>query len=70
MLVDRMCMQPADTDTIQHAEPTGLRLTWLRMSCFCSTVGTVKRREEEGREEGGKSEGVVGRRREGVSYFV
>lgn len=72
MLVDRMCMQSADTDTTQHAEPAGLRLTWLRTSCFCSTVGTVKRRgrRKEGRKEGGKSEGGVGRRREGVSYFV
>ncbi len=55
MLVDRMCMQSADTDTTQHAEPTGLRLTWLRTSCFCSTVGTVKRRgkrkEERVRKE-------------------
>lgn len=54
MLVDRMCMQSADTDTTQHAEPAGLRLTWLRTSCFCLTVGSnsEEEREEEDREGG------------------
>lgn len=55
MLVDRMCMQSADTDTTQHAESAGRRLTWLRTSCFCLTVGTMERKEgrkeERAREE-------------------
>lgn len=70
MLVDGMCMQSANTDTTQHAEPVGPRLTWLRTSCFCLTVGTTKSRRMEGGRKGGKSEGGMGRRREGVSYFV
>lgn len=55
MVVDRMCMQSADTDTTQHAESAGRRLTWLRTSCFCLTVGTMERKEgrkeERAREE-------------------
>lgn len=50
-------MQSADTDTTQHAEPAGQRLTWLRTSCFCLTVGTTRRRGRKGGRKGGKSEG-------------
>lgn len=65
MFVDRMCMQSADTDTTQHAEPAGLKLTWLRTSCFCLTVGTTKRK---GRKEEGVREEKV-EEDKGVSYL-
>ena len=47
-------MQSVDTDTTQHAEPAGLRLTWFRTSCFCATVSG----EGGGRKEGRKVERV------------
>lgn len=58
-----MCMQSADTDTTQHAEHTGLRLTWLRTSCFCLTVEQSmkgkERKKERVREEWVEEEKVL-----------
>lgn len=60
-------MQSANTDTTQHAERAGVRLTWFRTSCICLTVESG--RSTEWKEEERTRKEWVEQEKE-VSYLV